>query len=375
MSIQNEIDQAIRNKRIYFIGEKLPSDWYEAFRLWLPLAEAGDPKAQLNIGRAYYLGNGIEEDNNKAIEWFEKAAAQGEPRSAYNLYKAFLEIKNPDKASEWLKKSFALGDIRAIQDVAEEKLSAGDRDGAEALFKKLLEQGDKEAKLWLMACAINTSCRTEMKEISVGVVSSAIFKAENNSPYAGEVTLLLEQYPLDDLSTVMSDWRSNPRMKVDMHVMLGNTQKEVELAMFKDAEKPSQLYLVGYSIYSVDSGKRIAVMIKEKRLLWKSKGIDFTADINRKHLLWKPSETDFIAQINKKQSSLKKTFWLILFLPAILFTIFSSTFNLKLPVSSMEVFFLSCILAVIYVKLNKISESDFAKLSSKLNSKSDDTVR
>jgi len=334
MSIQNEIDQAIRNKRIYFIGEKLPSDWYEAFRLWLPVAEAGDQKAQLNIGRAYFLGNGVEEDNDKAIEWFEKAAAQGEPKSFYNLYKAYLEIRNPDKASGWLKKSFALGDIRAIQDVAEEKLSAGDKDGAEALFKELLNQGDEDAKLWLMACAINTSCRTEIKEKPLnrfsGLVPFVFFKVENNSPYAGKVTLLLEQYPLNNLSTVMSDWRSNPYLKLDMHVILGNTQNEEDICMFEDAKKPSQLYLVGYSIYSVDSVKSIAVMMKEKRLLWKSKGINYNAlEYNRKIIEYRITLA-------------------IAFIPTILIGAFSIVFKTPLPLLTMATIFISIVTAVIY---------------------------
>ena len=86
MSFQQEIDKFIKEKRLYFVGDSLPSDWYAGFKLWLKLAEEGDPKAQFNVGRCYSLGDGIDQDLEQSDIWFQRAAAQKEPRSHFNLY-------------------------------------------------------------------------------------------------------------------------------------------------------------------------------------------------------------------------------------------------------------------------------------------------
>lgn len=40
-------------------------------------AEAGDAKAQYDLGRMYEGGEGVPKDAAKAVEWLQKAAAQG----------------------------------------------------------------------------------------------------------------------------------------------------------------------------------------------------------------------------------------------------------------------------------------------------------
>jgi TPR repeat protein len=56
-----------------------------AFKAWLPLAEAGDPLAQNNIGFMYRKGRGVALDEAQAIEWYSRAAAQGLPAAMTNL--------------------------------------------------------------------------------------------------------------------------------------------------------------------------------------------------------------------------------------------------------------------------------------------------
>ncbi|MDE4699642.1 SEL1-like repeat protein, partial [Klebsiella pneumoniae] len=41
-------------------------------------AEAGDAKAQYNLGVAYATGQGVRQDNRTAVEWYRKAADQGD---------------------------------------------------------------------------------------------------------------------------------------------------------------------------------------------------------------------------------------------------------------------------------------------------------
>ena len=62
-------------------------DFASAVSAWRPLAVAGDPDAQYNLGQAYRLGRGVPVDPQMAESWFKKAADQGHERArnAYGL--------------------------------------------------------------------------------------------------------------------------------------------------------------------------------------------------------------------------------------------------------------------------------------------------
>jgi TPR repeat protein len=54
-----------------------------AMKLWLPLAEAGDPEAQANIGVLYRDAQGVTTGRTvEAYMWFSLAAAGGNKRAA-----------------------------------------------------------------------------------------------------------------------------------------------------------------------------------------------------------------------------------------------------------------------------------------------------
>lgn len=48
-----------------------------AYQMWLPLAEAGIPQAQYNLGVIYTKGNGVRRDYVEAYKWFAIALAAG----------------------------------------------------------------------------------------------------------------------------------------------------------------------------------------------------------------------------------------------------------------------------------------------------------
>ncbi len=52
-------------------------DYATAFKLWLPLAEQGSARAQLNIARMYERGEWVAQDQATADEWYRRAAEQG----------------------------------------------------------------------------------------------------------------------------------------------------------------------------------------------------------------------------------------------------------------------------------------------------------
>ena len=62
-----------------------------ALRSWLPLAEAGDPEAQANVGYMYEEGLGVSQQLDVAVGWYEKAAASGSMQANHNLGMSFAE--------------------------------------------------------------------------------------------------------------------------------------------------------------------------------------------------------------------------------------------------------------------------------------------
>ena len=91
-----------------------------AFALLVPLAAAGNPKAQCNLATLYHLGWGVEVDGRKAVDLYESVAKQNilEDRLsavAYNnlssIYSTGLPGVEADKkkSSEYLALARRLG--------------------------------------------------------------------------------------------------------------------------------------------------------------------------------------------------------------------------------------------------------------------------
>lgn len=60
-------------------------DYAAALKIWRPLAESGDGRAEYMLGRAYTLGRGLPQDYAKAAFWYRKAADQGVASARANL--------------------------------------------------------------------------------------------------------------------------------------------------------------------------------------------------------------------------------------------------------------------------------------------------
>ncbi|MDT0506962.1 caspase family protein [Novosphingobium sp. MMS21-SN21R] len=61
------------------------ADYRTAFQVWLPLAQAGDAKAQTYVGEIFEKGLGRERDYAAAALWYERAVAQGYMAAKINL--------------------------------------------------------------------------------------------------------------------------------------------------------------------------------------------------------------------------------------------------------------------------------------------------
>ncbi|UZW53604.1 SPOR domain-containing protein [Sphingobium sp. JS3065] len=114
-------------------------DYAKAVATWQPLAQAGDPDAQFNMGQAYKLGRGVKADPAAAIDWYRKAAKQGHSRAEDNL--GLLMFQQGDRAGAfpYLQHAAERGEPRAQYIVGT------------ALFN-----GDLTAKNWVRAYALMT---------------------------------------------------------------------------------------------------------------------------------------------------------------------------------------------------------------------------
>ena len=60
-------------------------DYKTAYKLWLPLAEQGDAKAQEHLGTMYAKGTGVPQDDKEAVKWWRLSAEQRNERAQFNL--------------------------------------------------------------------------------------------------------------------------------------------------------------------------------------------------------------------------------------------------------------------------------------------------
>ena len=85
----------------------------------LAAAQAGDPRAQYNVGVMYQSGIGVNTNMPLALQWYHKAAAQNEENAQYNLGVIYLQgigvEKNQDTAIGWFEKSAAQLNPSAIR--------------------------------------------------------------------------------------------------------------------------------------------------------------------------------------------------------------------------------------------------------------------
>ena len=123
----------------------------EALRLQ---AEAGNIRAQYELGSRYIDGRGIVPDLKLAVQWLEKAAANGFAPAQYrlgSLYRDGKGIRNDVKlAYAWFKRAAEQGNARAMHNLAvvlaEGSNGAPDYAAAAEWFRKAAEYGIKDSQ-------------------------------------------------------------------------------------------------------------------------------------------------------------------------------------------------------------------------------------
>lgn len=75
------------------------ADYATALKIWLPIAQSGDPEAQTYVGEIFEKGLGIVPDYQAAATWYRKAAEQGFSRAQINLGNLYEKGLGVDKDS------------------------------------------------------------------------------------------------------------------------------------------------------------------------------------------------------------------------------------------------------------------------------------
>mgnify|MGYP001068180095 CR=1 FL=1 len=104
-------------------------DFKTAHKLWLPLAEEGNVRAQFFMGYMYDLGFGVQKEDQEAVKWYRLAAEQGYSRAQFRLgvmYDLGFAVKEDDQeAVKWYRLAAKQGYAPAnkiIYDLAEKSV-------------------------------------------------------------------------------------------------------------------------------------------------------------------------------------------------------------------------------------------------------------
>ena len=94
-------------------------DFEAAFKIWRPLAEDGDARAQFRVGELYIEGKGVAKNLAHARKWIEAAAQQGYTKAEHRMgeiYRFGIGVTaNADTSYDWylraVKKKYAPADL------------------------------------------------------------------------------------------------------------------------------------------------------------------------------------------------------------------------------------------------------------------------
>jgi TPR repeat protein len=88
-------------------------DYATAFEKILPLAEAGDARAQFNLCVLYHEGRGVPQNYAEAAKWFRLAASQGDAKAQFSLGALYAEgqgvPQNYAEAAKWFRLAASQG--------------------------------------------------------------------------------------------------------------------------------------------------------------------------------------------------------------------------------------------------------------------------
>lgn len=137
---------------LYYNGKGAPQDYAEAVHWYRRAAEAGFALGQYSLGYAYSRGEGVSEDNSEAVRWYRGAALQGLIEAQFNLGVLYAQGKgipqNKIAAHAWFNIVCAR-DIEMgcdTRDVIAETMRPSDIASAQQLARACMESDYKDCE-------------------------------------------------------------------------------------------------------------------------------------------------------------------------------------------------------------------------------------
>jgi hypothetical protein len=129
-------------------------DYATALREWLPLAQKGEPTAQLHLGLMYEQGLGVPQDYTQALLWYRRAAEQGNVQGKVSLGHMYFNGQGVPQdyaqAALWYRQAAAEGDAHAQTKLGLQYENGQgipqDYQQAALWYRRAAEQGDTEAQ-------------------------------------------------------------------------------------------------------------------------------------------------------------------------------------------------------------------------------------
>ena len=118
-------DKSVSREEGAVLGEATTAynrkDYATAYRLFMQLAEKGNPTAQYNIGWMHANGQGVVQDYAVASRWFQNPAGKGNATAQYNLgwiYANGLGVpQDYVRAHMWFSLAAVTGDADAVKNL------------------------------------------------------------------------------------------------------------------------------------------------------------------------------------------------------------------------------------------------------------------
>ena len=99
------------------LAAAMAGDMQTAWDIWKPLADAGDARAQSNIGVMYDQGQVVAEDDAEAVRWLTLSAEGGFPTGQFNLANMYKNgagvVQNLTLAVRWYQAAARQGHPQA----------------------------------------------------------------------------------------------------------------------------------------------------------------------------------------------------------------------------------------------------------------------
>ena len=172
---------------VYLNGTGVAQNYGKALHWYEKAANQGDSLAQSTLGVMYIDGMGVSQSDSKAVEWFQKSADQGLAEAEYNLgamYRAGRGVQQSDsKAVEWYQKAASQGDPDA-------ECALGN------MYKagRGVQQSDSKAVEWYQKAASQGNARAQQL---LGSIRSTVQRMPNNetrSPTIGPFVDAFQPY-------------------------------------------------------------------------------------------------------------------------------------------------------------------------------------